>query len=141
MKKKQVAVIDGQGGLLGRQISDRILESVPDADLLCIGTNSIATANMLKGKAKRGATGENPCLVAAAKADIIVGPIGIIVADAMLGEITGAIAAAVSRSDALKVLIPVSRCGVEVAGTEDLPMGALIEDAVQRVIRAIGEAD
>ncbi|MCH4207632.1 MAG: DUF3842 family protein [Solobacterium sp.] len=137
MKKKLVVVIDGQGGLLGRQLSDQILEKAPDAEVQVIGTNSIATANMLKGKAKRGATGENPVLVACRRADIITGPIGLIITDAMMGEITEEIASAITRSDALKVLIPISRCGVEIAGTEELPMGDLIEDTVSRIVRAL----
>ncbi len=137
MPDKLIVVIDGQGGLLGRQLADQILDAKPDAQVQVIGTNSIATANMLKGKAKRGATGENPVLVAARHASIITGPIGIMITDAMMGEITEQIASEISRSDALKVLIPISRCGVEVAGTEELPMGELISDAVKRIVKQL----
>ncbi|NCB33012.1 MAG: DUF3842 family protein [Erysipelotrichia bacterium] len=137
MSNKLIVIIDGQGGLLGRQLADQILEVKPDASLQVIGTNSIATSNMLKGRAKRGATGENPVAVAARHADIIAGPIGIMITDAMMGEITERIASEVSRSNALKVLIPISRCGVEIAGTEEMPIGDLISDAVRRIVKEL----
>lgn len=128
-----VLVIDGQGGNLGKQLVQQILLQFPDTDLIAVGTNSIATSNMLKGGAKKAATGENAVVVCAAKADVIVGPLGIVLADALLGEVTQRMAAAVGTSDAVRILIPMSKCDTFVAGVSDTSSATLIDDAMKKL--------
>lgn len=128
----KIVVIDGQGGSLGRALVEGI-KGLDGCEIYAVGTNSIATSAMLKSGANFGATGENPVVVNCRDADIIAGPIGIIAADSLLGEITEKMAAAVAKSGAVKVLIPVSRCSVTVAGVQDMPMGELIKIAVEKI--------
>ena len=128
-----VLVIDGQGGNLGKQLVQQILLQFPDTDLIAVGTNSIATSNMLKGGAKKAATGENAVVVCAAKADVIVGPLGIVLADALLGEVTQRMATAVGTADAVRILIPMSKCDTFVAGVSDTSSAALIDDAMKKL--------
>ena len=132
-----VVVIDGQGGMIGRKLCDQLLEGKPDLSLLALGTNSAATSAMLKGKAKQGATGENPVLVAARRAAVIAGPASIDVADSMLGEITPKMASAIGQSEAEKVLIPLNRCGILIAGVQDCPVDELIEKAAAMILKLI----
>ena len=127
----EVLVIDGQGGRIGQQLIKAILSRYPEVELTAIGTNSLATSAMLKGGAAQGATGENALLVACRRADVILGPLGIVIADALMGEISPAMAAAVSESRAQKVLIPVNRCSVTVVGVAELPLGEYVRLAVQ----------
>lgn len=130
---KKVIVIDGQGGSIGRAIVQQLSEcSDSQLEITCIGTNSAATANMLKGGAAKGATGENPIIVACRNADYIVGPIGIVLADSMLGEITPRMANAIGSSAAHKILIPVHKC-VTVAGVEALSLTEFIKLAVKAI--------
>ena len=133
----RILVIDGQGGNIGRQLVKRISEELPQAELRVVGTNSIATANMLKAGAVQAATGENAVVVACRKADVITGPIGIVIADALLGEVTPAMASAVGQSDAVRVLIPMNRCETLVAGVADAPTGILLEDAIEKIKAAV----
>ena len=135
----RVLVIDGQGGGLGRQLVAAISAACPDADLTAVGTNSLAASAMLKAGAARAATGENAVLVNARRADIIVGPLGIVIADALLGEITPAMAAAVGQADAKRILIPVNHCDNYVVGIADVPVGTLVQSAAQKV-RALWES-
>lgn len=128
-----ILVIDGQGGNIGRQIAKMILTDVPHCELRVVGTNSIATANMLKSGATHAATGENAVIVGCRKADVIVGPIGIVIADALLGEVTPAMAAAVGQSNAKRILIPMSRCDTLVAGCENLSTAELLEDVIRKI--------
>ena len=128
---KKVVVIDGQGGKLGRRLIEETLAILPELEIIAVGTNSTATAEMLKGGAKKGASGENAIIVACRTAHIIAGPIGIIAADALLGEVTPTAASAVGASEALKVLLPVSKCGISVAGMSDMNMSALIADGAR----------
>ncbi len=128
----KIVVIDGQGGSLGRALVEGI-KGLDGCEIYAVGTNSIATSAMMKSGADFGATGENPVVVNCRDADIIAGPIGIIAADSLLGEITEKMAAAVAKSGAVKVLIPVSRCSVTVAGVQDMPMGELIKIAVEKI--------
>ena len=128
-----VLVIDGQGGNIGRQLVKMISEQLPEAQLRAVGTNSIATANMIKGGTSNAATGENSVVVCSRWADVIVGPIGIVIADAMMGEVTETMAAAVGRSNAVKVLIPMNRCNTVVAGVGDCSTNALLDDALRRI--------
>lgn len=135
----RVLVIDGQGGGLGRQLVAAISAACPDADLTAVGTNSLAASAMLKAGAARAATGENAVLVNARRADVIVGPLGIVIADALLGEITPAMAAAVGQADARRILIPVNHCDNYVVGIADVPVGTLVQSAAQKV-RALWES-
>ena len=136
-----ILIIDGQGGNLGRQLTRRLREAMPRADITVVGTNSTATENMLKGGADRAATGENAVIVNARRAKVIAGPLGIVIADALLGEVTPVMAKAVGQSDAVRVLIPMNRCDTLVAGAAEKPMGELIEDAVRRIISLGEKAD
>lgn len=105
-----ILVIDGQGGRLGKQVIETVRKNFPESRITAVGTNAMATAAMLKGGADEGATGENPVIVACRRADYIIGPIGIVIADALLGEVTPKMAAAVGQSDAVRILIPMNRC-------------------------------
>lgn len=125
----KIVVIDGQGGSIGRAIVEKLVAKGLGDRLTCIGTNSTATAHMLKGGARQGATGENPVKVACRDADYIVGPIGIVMADSMLGEITPEMANAVGASPAHKILIPVNKC-VTVAGVMDMSLNEYIDKAI-----------
>lgn len=129
----RIVVIDGQGGGLGRQLVAALRAACPEAELTAVGTNSMATAAMLKAGAQRAATGENAVAVNCRRADIIVGPLGIVIADALLGEITPAMAAAVGQSAAKRVLVPVNHCDNYIAGVPELPVSRLVEAAVQQV--------
>nr|WP_319489787.1 DUF3842 family protein [uncultured Caproiciproducens sp.] len=134
----RIIVIDGQGGGIGRSIVEKLKTEIPSAEIIAVGTNALATAAMLKAGADAGATGENAVIYSCSDADIIAGPIGIILANAMLGEISPAIASAVSGSRAEKVLVPVLTCHVFMAGVEDKPMSKYIELAVAAVKRLCG---
>ena len=101
-----IVIIDGQGGQLGAQLVKEISTLFPSASLTAIGTNAIATAAMLKAGAKLAATGENPTVVACKRADVIIGPIGIVIADSLLGEVTPKMAISVGQADAVRILIP-----------------------------------
>ena len=126
-------VVDAQGGGLGRQLITGIRRSIPEVRIMAIGTNSAATAAMLKAGADEAATGENSVIVACRKADVIIGPIGMVIADAMLGEITPAMAAAIARAPAKKIMIPFNSCDHYIAGIPDLSMGHLTEDAIRQL--------
>ena len=137
----EILIIDGQGGNLGRQLVRRLKEAAPQADVTAVGTNSTATENMLKGGADRAATGENAVIVNARRAKIIAGPLGIVMADALLGEVTPAMAAAVASSDAVRVLIPMNRCDTLVAGVGEKAMGELLEDGVKKILSCLSQKD
>ena len=130
---KKITVIDGQGGKMGRSIIEQLKKQFPEQEILAIGTNSIATSAMLKAGADYGATGENPVIVAARDSDIIIGPIGIVIADSLHGEVTAAMAAAVGRSKAYQILMPVNRCNHRVVGCESLSMNEIISLVLQHV--------
>lgn len=136
----KIVIIDGQGGRLGQLLTEAIMKEKLDCEVLAIGTNSIATSAMLKGGAERGATGENPVIVASRDADVIIGPIGIICADALLGEITPAMAAAVGQSKALKLLLPVSQCRNQVVGVKRLSMNELVACTVSELKTVLKES-
>ena len=129
----KILVIDGQGGGLGRQLVSALRAALPAADIMAVGTNSIATGAMLKAGADHAATGENAVAVACRKADVIVGPIGIVIADALMGEISPAMAVAVGQSAAKRVLIPVNHCDNHIVGVAEMPVGALVQQAVEKV--------
>ena len=129
----KVLVIDGQGGGLGRQLVSALAAACPEAELTAVGTNSLAANAMLKAGASRAATGENAVVVNCRRADVIVGPIGIVIADDLLGEITRAMAAAVCQSGARRVLVPINHCENYVVGVPDQPVSQLVAAAAQKV--------
>ena len=129
----KVLVIDGQGGGLGRQLVSALAAACPEAELTAVGTNSLAANAMLKAGASRAAPGENAVVVNCRRADVIVGPIGIVIADALLGEITPAMAAAVCQSGAKRVLVPINHCENYVVGVPDQPVSQLVAAAAQKV--------
>lgn len=131
----KIIVIDGQGGKMGSLLIEKIKASslLSTAEIIAIGTNSIATASMLRAGADAGATGENPVIVNCKDASVITGPIGILAADSLLGEVTPAMAVAVGASLAPKVLLPVNKCNHHVAGVQDFSLQELIADAVRLI--------
>ena len=133
-----ILVIDAHGGGVGKALVGEIKKNIPDADITAVGTNSVATSAMMKAGANRGATGENSVVVCSRSADIIVGPIGIVIADSLLGEITAEMARAVGSSSAKRVLIPMKNCGNIVVGVADMNMSELIAAAVEEIKNIIG---
>jgi len=145
---KKILVIDGQGGKLGRLVIEQLTAAADNTastgntssfEITAIGTNSIATATMLKAGAANGATGENPVVVNCRDADIVIGPIGIIAADALHGEVTAAMATAIGSCRAQKILLPVSRCRISVMGVTHVPAAELVNMAVTRTLALIGD--
>ena len=132
----RILVIDGQGGGIGRSLVELLVKNFPDAEVGATGTNSIATETMLKGGPAFAATGENAILFNATEADVIVGPAGIIMANALHGEISPAIAMAVSSSKAKVVLIPMNHCRAYIAGVEEKKVTEYLQDAME-IIRQI----
>ena len=128
-----ILVIDGQGGQLGAQLIKEINANFKDISLTAVGTNAGATSAMLKAGADRAATGENPACVASRKADVIIGPIGIVIADSLLGEITEKMALAVSKSAAVRILLPINKCDNLIAGVSNLNTAAIIADTVAKL--------
>ena len=133
-----VVVIDGQGGRMGAQIIEGVRAAGLPLEITAIGTNVLATSAMLKAGANRGATGENPVVVACREADVIVGPIGILAADSLLGEITPAMAVAVGQSRAVKLLLPVNQCKNIVVGTQQMTLAQLVAEAVAQLKQLCG---
>ena len=140
-QRKNVMVVDAQGGGLGRQLITVIRKELPDVHVIAIGTNSAATSVMLKAGADEAATGENAVRVAARKADFIIGPVGMVIADAMLGEITPQIACAVAQADAKRIMIPFNNCDNYIAGVSDFTTGRLIADAIAELQRCLTNRD
>ena len=136
---RRILVIDGQGGQLGSQIIKELLAKFSDIQITAVGTNAVATAAMLKAGAGSAATGENPVIVACRKADLIIGPIGIVIADSLMGEVTPAMAVAVGQADATRILIPKNKCENIVAGISSLSTTVLIQDAVSKVGQFLSE--
>ena len=128
-----IMVIDGQGGRMGKSIVEQMKKNFPEDGIIAIGTNSLATAAMLKAGADAGATGENPAIVGSRTADLIIGPMGIVIADSLMGEITPRMAVAIGQSGAKKLLLPVNRCQHYVVGCRDLPLGEYVMMAVEEV--------
>ena len=126
----KVGIIDGQGGRLGRLLVEKVKTRLPQAKIYALGTNTVATAAMLKAGADFGATGENPVVRNVMDADGVLGPVGIVVADSILGEITPAMAESVGSCRAKKFLVPMNSCGVVVAGVEELPLPVYVSQAV-----------
>lgn len=134
----KIVVLDGQGGGIGKALVGAILPILPEgAELLCVGTNAMATAAMLKAGAHRGATGENSVRWAAEHADVLVAPFALVLKDAMMGEVTGGMAACVGESRAKKVFVPTQRCNAYVAGVGDMSMQELIADAARQAVHVL----
>ena len=135
-----IMVVDGQGGGIGKALIERLKTAVgAEHELIAVGTNAMATMGMMKGGAKNIATGENAVIYNAKRSDIIVGSIGIVSANAMLGELSPAMAAAIGESDAVKILIPLNRCGLRVAGVATDSLPAMMDDAVRMVVDYINK--
>lgn len=134
----KVLVIDAQGGGIGRQVVAAIRENIPALSVTAVGTNTAATSAMLKAGADHGATGENAVIVGARKADIIIGPIGIIVADSMFGEVTPNMAKAVGQSNARRILIPVNQCDNIVVGVKELGIRELVGEVISELQKITG---
>ena len=128
-----IVIIDGQGGKMGRLIIEGVRESGLACEITAVGTNVLATSAMLKAGADRGATGENPAIVNCREADVIVGPIGILAADSLLGEVTPAMAVAVGQSRAVKLLLPVNQCRNIVIGTQTMTLSRLVDETVSQL--------
>ena len=143
---RNILVIDGQGGKLGRLLVESLRQS-GTYHITAVGTNAIATSNMLRAEPDEAATGENAVRVCSRRADVICGPIGIVIADAMNGEVTPAIDLAVGRADAARVLIPMNRltahkrCDNRVAGIRDVPLAELVRDAVRQIDAVCAETE
>lgn len=133
-----VLVIDAQGGGVGRQLVAAIKKAFPGETVTAVGANSLAASAMLKAGADRAATGENAVVVNCRTADVIVAPIGVVIADAMLGEITPAMALAAGQSPAKRILLPIAHCDNMVVGTRELGLSQLVQEAVER-LRAVRE--
>ena len=129
----RILIVDGQGGGVGRQLAAQIKQAFPDLQLMAVGTNTIATSAMMKGGADTAATGENAVLVGARKADVIIGPLGIVVADSLGGEISPAMANAVAQSDAKRILLPFKNCDNVIVGVSDYTLGNLIREAIEEL--------
>ena len=132
-----ILVIDAQGGGMGRMLVEGIKKALPEQPVTAVGTNALATSAMLKAGADQAATGENAIRVSAAKADIILAPIGMVLADAMLGEVTADMAVAIGRSPAHKILLPVARCQTSVVGVQKMTMAEAVERAVAEAVGRI----
>lgn len=135
----KIVIIDGQGGQLGALLVKEVAARIPGAEITAIGTNALATSAMLKAGASRGATGENPVIVACRRAEVILGPIGIVIPDSMLGEVTPKMALAIGQADAVRILIPMNKCENLVAGVQSVSLGALVADAVEKLCRIAEE--
>lgn len=131
----KIVVIDGQGGKMGGALIEQIKRNLPQHRIVAVGTNSLATAAMLKAGADAGATGENPVLVNARDADVIVGPIGIVIPNSLLGEITPAMAAAIGDSPAHRILLPVDKCSHTVVGVANRSLGEYVQLAIDAISR------
>lgn len=136
----EIVVIDGQGGGIGRSLVDAIRKEIPEVFIVAVGTNAMATSNMLKAGANVGATGENAVLYNAKEANIIVGPIGIVFANSMYGEISPKMAQAINESDAKKILIPVSKCPVTIVGLELHNINEYVEHCIEEIKKSIEDA-
>lgn len=125
-----ILVMDAQGGGIGKQVVTAVRTRFPDVTITAVGTNAAATTAMLRAGADEGATGENAAVVCCRRADVIIGPVGIVIADAMLGEVTPRMAVAVGQSAAKRILIPVNHCANFIAGVADMSVGRLVDSVV-----------
>lgn len=129
----KLLIVDAQGGGFGKQLVSGVKRSFPEVEIIAVGANSVATGAMLKAGADHAATGENAVIVGCRNADLIAGPVGIVIADALYGEITPAMALAVAQSKAKRILIPYQHCDNIIAGVPELSVGKLIQCAVDEI--------
>jgi len=134
-----ILIVDGQGGGMGRTLIEKLREAQVQAEIFCVGTNGLATSAMLKAGADGGATGENAVIYNARRVHLIVGGAGILCANAMMGEISPAMAAAISQSEAVKLLIPMSQCNLRFAGMQDQPLPVKLDNAVRDIVAFVEE--
>ena len=132
-----ILVIDAQGGGIGKQLVSAIKEDISDVNVTAVGTNVMATTAMLKAGADRAATGENAVVVGCKKADIIVGPIGIVVADSMLGEVTPLMVLSIAQSNATRLLLPFNTCNTRIVGVKEQTISAQIQETVNEIKKMI----
>jgi hypothetical protein len=138
----RICVIDGQGGGIGSAIIKQLKEAFGESlDIIALGTNAIATAQMLKARANRGASGENAIVRTIVDADIVIGPIGIVLVHAMMGEVTPKIAEAVASCRAKKFLLPLTQEPVEIVGVPSLPLPHLVEKLIKDRLRKLIESE
>ena len=135
-----ILVMDAQGGGIGKQVVAAVRKRFPDATITAVGTNAAATTAMLRAGADEGATGENAAVVCCRRADVIIGPVGIVIADALLGEVTPRMAVAVGQSAAKRILIPVNHCANFIAGVADLSVGRLVDSVVAELEKTVCRA-
>lgn len=135
-----ILVMDAQGGGIGKQVVTAVRKRFPDVTITAVGTNAAATTAMLRAGADEGATGENAAVVCCRRADVIIGPVGIVIADALLGEVTPRMAVAVGQSAAKRILIPVNHCANFIAGVADLSVGRLIDSVVAELEKTVCRA-
>ena len=135
-----ILVIDAQGGGIGKQVVTAVRTRFPDVTITAVGTNAAATTAMLRAGADEGATGENAAVVCCRRADVIIGPVGIVIADALLGEVTPRMAVAVGQSAAKRILIPVNHCANFIAGVADLSVGRLVDSVVTELEKTVCSA-
>ena len=135
-----ILVMDAQGGGIGKQVVTAVRTRFPDVTITAVGTNAAATTAMLRAGADEGATGENAAVVCCRRADVIIGPVGIVIADAMLGEVTPRMAVAVRQSAAKRILIPVNHCANFIAGVADMSVGRLVDSVVAELEKTIRSA-
>ena len=133
MKDWKVLIIDGQGGGIGKQLTQIIKENFPLIRIHAVGTNVLATQAMLKSGADDGSTGENAVIVGCRTADIIIGPLGIVIADSLMGEITPKMATAVGQSNAIRLLIPTNQCDNRIAGVDNYSLSYLMRNCIDQI--------
>lgn len=133
-----VAVVDGQGGGIGKAIVEKIKSVLPQVEVIALGTNAVATGQMLRGGADEGATGENAIVHNMQHVDVVMGVIAIINANSMMGELTPAMATAIGGSHTYKILLPINRCHIHVVSVEEQPLGVHIDNAVQALAEYVG---
>ena len=135
-----ILVMDAQGGGIGKQVVTAGRTRFPDVTITAVGTNAAATTAMLRAGADEGATGENAAVVCCRRADVIIGPVGIVIADALLGEVTPRMAVAVGQSAAKRILIPVNHCANFIAGVADMSVGRLVDSVVTELEKTVCRA-
>ncbi len=132
-----ILVIDAQGGGIGKQLVSAIKDYIPNATVTAVGTNVMATTAMLKAGADGAATGENAVVVGCKNADVIIGPIGIVVADSMLGEVTPKMALSVAQSNAIRFLLPFNTCNTRIIGVNERNVSVQIEEVVNEIKKIV----
>lgn len=135
----KIVVIDGQGGRVGRSVIEGLRGAALGDEIVAVGTNSAATSCMMAAKPDAGATGENAVAVNSRDADFIVGPIGIVVADSMHGEISPSMASAIGASRAKKILLPVSRCSTDVIGLREMSLSEMVAEIPAKIRASLAE--